>query len=66
MSLDALPTPSGATISLFLADGRPAGDRRKDKWNGMGIDCSHDLVLASEDLVDAEPKIRERGSEHRD
>lgn len=32
----------GSTISLYLADGRPAGIRvvRKDNWNGVGIDCA--------------------------
>lgn len=49
MSLDALPTPRGATISLYLADGRPGGIRivEKDNWSGVGIDCSRsDLARA--------------------
>ncbi len=34
--------PLGSTISLYLADGRPAGIRivQKDNWNGIGIDCA--------------------------
>lgn len=49
MPLDALPSPSGATISLYLADGKPAGIRivEKDNWNGVGVDCSRsDLARA--------------------
>ncbi len=36
------PTALGSTISLYLADGRPAGIRvvQKDNWNGVGIDCA--------------------------
>jgi len=34
--------PLGATISLYLADGRPAGVRvvHKDNWSGVGVECS--------------------------
>ncbi|MCO5328248.1 MAG: GIY-YIG nuclease family protein [Solirubrobacterales bacterium] len=49
MSLDERPVPTGATISLYLADGRPAGIRivEKDNWNGIGVDCSRsDLARA--------------------
>jgi hypothetical protein len=49
IALDEAPAPSGATISLYLADGRPAGIRivEKDNWNGVGIDCSRaDLARA--------------------
>lgn len=49
VALDSLPKPVGATISLYLADGRPEGIRvvEKDNWNGVGIDCSRaDLVRA--------------------
>src|SRR3954463_59018 len=36
------PQPYGSTISLYLADGQPAGIRivQKDNWSGVGIDCS--------------------------
>jgi hypothetical protein len=36
------PTPVGSTISLYLADGKPAGIRtvKKDNWSGIGLDCS--------------------------
>jgi hypothetical protein len=32
----------GSTISLYLAEGKPAGVRvvQKDNWSGIGIDCS--------------------------
>jgi predicted GIY-YIG superfamily endonuclease len=39
----------GSTISLYLAEGRPAGVRvvQKDNWSGIGIDCSRaDLAKA--------------------
>jgi hypothetical protein len=35
-------SPLGSTISLYLAQGKPAGVRvvQKDNWSGVGIDCS--------------------------
>jgi len=41
--------PIGSTISLYLAEGQPAGIRivQKDNWSGIGIDCSRaDLPMA--------------------
>lgn len=36
------PQPIGSTITLYLAEGHPAGIRvvQKDNWSGIGIDCS--------------------------
>jgi hypothetical protein len=50
VTLDSPPRPAGATISLYLADGRPGGIRivEKDNWSGVGVDCSRsDLARAS-------------------
>ena len=42
MTASGPPQPIGSTISLYLAEGQPAGIRlvQKDNWSGIGIDCS--------------------------
>ena len=42
MAPSVAPSPVGSTISLYLAEGKPAGIRvvEKDNWSGIGIDCS--------------------------
>jgi hypothetical protein len=41
MILGGPAQPVGATISLYLAEGQPAGLRvvQKDNWSGVGVDC---------------------------
>jgi hypothetical protein len=49
MTLGGAAQPIGSTISLYLAEGQPAGIRvvQKDNWSGIGIDCSRaDLAQA--------------------
>ncbi|HVQ58797.1 MAG TPA: GIY-YIG nuclease family protein [Solirubrobacterales bacterium] len=49
MTLGGPARPIGSTISLYLAEGQPAGVRivQKDNWSGIGIDCSRaDLAQA--------------------
>jgi Domain of unknown function (DUF4357) len=49
MSASVQAQPVGSTISLYLAEGRPAGIRvvQKDNWSGVGIDCRRaDLAKA--------------------
>lgn len=49
MTLGGATQPIGSTISLYLAEGQPAGIRvvQKDNWSGIGIDCSRaDLAQA--------------------
>jgi Domain of unknown function (DUF4357) len=49
MSLDGAAQPVGSTISLYLAEGHPAGIRvvQKDNWSGIGIDCSRSDFAAA-------------------
>lgn len=49
MTLGGTAQPIGSTISLYLAEGQPAGIRvvQKDNWSGIGIDSSRsDLAQA--------------------